>query len=256
MSSRPILSRPRTRIYDSNYNIGESYYKGALDRLDRKYTGRPLSPPPRDNFAEIAERHARAFADDDLETSRRRAEGKIKGRHLFDSRGGVIAQRADDFFENGAITDETASTIQRVRASKRVALVDDVDLESTSNNLRTQRMLDRSEKILDSVGIVDGSSRRALDDDYSYKKRALKVTFDADADNLTKWSAVEDRASSSSAAASRARQSRARIDDIDEEMAAMQQKQEARERRVARLKALVAECESETVDDSGVASRL
>jgi hypothetical protein len=39
MSSR----RPRrSRIYDSNYNIGENYYKSAIDRLDEKYS-RPSS---------------------------------------------------------------------------------------------------------------------------------------------------------------------------------------------------------------------
>lgn len=43
-SKRTVLSRPRTKLYDANYNIGESYYKPALDRLDRKYSGRPMSP--------------------------------------------------------------------------------------------------------------------------------------------------------------------------------------------------------------------
>jgi hypothetical protein len=31
--------RPRrSRIYDSNYNIGENLYKSAIDRLDEKYS--------------------------------------------------------------------------------------------------------------------------------------------------------------------------------------------------------------------------
>lgn len=30
----------RTRVYNANYNIGESYYKSALDKLDRKYSGK------------------------------------------------------------------------------------------------------------------------------------------------------------------------------------------------------------------------
>lgn len=60
-NNRTILSRPRTKIYDSNYNIGESYYKSALDRLDRKYSGRPLSPPRQASpfLTDIADRHAR-----------------------------------------------------------------------------------------------------------------------------------------------------------------------------------------------------
>jgi hypothetical protein len=35
-STKRIFSRPRTRVYDSNYNIGEAYYKSALDSLDKK----------------------------------------------------------------------------------------------------------------------------------------------------------------------------------------------------------------------------
>lgn len=40
------MSRPatrgarRTRIYDSNYNASQNYYKPTLDNLDRKYYGR------------------------------------------------------------------------------------------------------------------------------------------------------------------------------------------------------------------------
>ncbi|KAK3907707.1 Paramyosin, short form [Frankliniella fusca] len=45
MSSRTILSRPRTRLYDCNYNIGQSYYKPMMDHLDRKYSGRPTEMP-------------------------------------------------------------------------------------------------------------------------------------------------------------------------------------------------------------------
>ncbi|XP_050301130.1 uncharacterized protein LOC126739484 [Anthonomus grandis grandis] len=258
-NSRTILSRPRTRIYDSNYNIGESYYKSALDRLDRKYSGRPLSPPrgPSSAVLDIADRHARAFAEDDIEESRRRASNRIRENNVFDSRGARFSRASDSFEENG-ITDETASTLQRIRASKKVSYVDDLDLESTSNNLKTQRLLDRSEKILDSIGINESSaSKRALENEFSYQKRTLKATYDAEGDNLTKWQPMpapqENGEVVASAAALRARKSRARIDDIDDEMAAMQEKQAARERRVARLKQLVAECDSETVSDSGVA---
>lgn len=40
MASR-ISGRPRrTRVYDCNYNAGESYYKPMVDHLDRKYQPR------------------------------------------------------------------------------------------------------------------------------------------------------------------------------------------------------------------------
>ncbi|XP_012147767.1 uncharacterized protein LOC100875687 isoform X2 [Megachile rotundata] len=55
--SRPILSRPRTRVYGCNYDKGESYYKPMVDHLDRKYSGRPLFSEPRTSLAdEIAAR--------------------------------------------------------------------------------------------------------------------------------------------------------------------------------------------------------
>lgn len=92
MSSR----RPRrSRIYDSNYNIGENYYRSAIDRLDEKYFGRsstlrhseppvPLvvsSPRTRFNFA----------AEDDeadLEFSRDRASRAIQKETVLDQRFG------------------------------------------------------------------------------------------------------------------------------------------------------------------------
>lgn len=102
MSTRTILSRPRTRLYDANYNIGESYYKSALDRLDRKYSGRPTTPPRATSIPkDILERHERAFADEDLATSRRRAEKHISESHILDASGNQRAvNRALDLLEN------------------------------------------------------------------------------------------------------------------------------------------------------------
>lgn len=42
---RTLLSRPRTRVYDCNYNIGEGYYKPMMDHLDRKYYGGASTSP-------------------------------------------------------------------------------------------------------------------------------------------------------------------------------------------------------------------
>lgn len=56
----------------------------------------------------MAERHARIFAEDDLDNSRRRAEKLIREDNLFDSRGARIGQRAAaaiDSFDND-INDE------------------------------------------------------------------------------------------------------------------------------------------------------
>lgn len=92
MSSR----RPRrSRIYDSNYNMSENYYKSAIDRLDEKYSTRPSSillrhsePPvvsptlPRFPMNLAAE----AELEDDLDYARDRASRAIKKETVLDQR--------------------------------------------------------------------------------------------------------------------------------------------------------------------------
>lgn len=87
MSSR----RPRrSRIYDSNYNIGENYYRSAVDRLDENSRSKPslsrfsepppqVSPPPRNRFETSA-----AELEDELEVSRDRASKAIQRETVFD----------------------------------------------------------------------------------------------------------------------------------------------------------------------------
>ncbi|EFA12937.2 uncharacterized protein LOC657683 [Tribolium castaneum] len=247
MSNRPILSRPRTRIYDANYNIGQNYYRSALDSIDRKYSPRAPSPLRPSIARDILDRHDEAFADEDLATSRLRAEKTIRQNHLFDSRGGRIAQRALDLVEND-IDEETASTLKRIRANKKVHMLDDSDFDSTVDNINSHRLLERSEKALRSVGLNE-NSRRALDEDVSIKRRSLKVSFENETQNgdMVKWSPLQQRSDErESAAAIRARKSRDRILDLEDEMAAMTEKQAARERRAARFKALVAESTEQT----------
>jgi len=90
MSSR----RPRrSRIYDLNYNIGENYYKSALDRLDEKSARLPSSilrssePPvlkPSVRLAQLAE----DGSVDDLELARTRASHAIQRETILDQRSG------------------------------------------------------------------------------------------------------------------------------------------------------------------------
>ncbi|XP_065161104.1 uncharacterized protein [Atheta coriaria] len=230
MSSRRF-SRPRTRIYDVNYNIGNSYYQPTIDRLDRKYSGRPMSPAPRQTSvpADLLERHERAFADEDLETARSRAQKRISEANAFDVRSNI---------------------------SRALELVDnDVD-EETMNNIKARRIKDRAEQMLDSVGIatIDNTERNKKLNDITYARRAIKVTVDAtggsDANDLVKWTkfdggmsaAVEDN----SAAVLRAKKSRARLNELEDEMTEMAEKAQVRERRAARLRQMVSETSEST----------
>ncbi|KAK4877751.1 hypothetical protein RN001_010257 [Aquatica leii] len=267
MSRRTILSRPRTRLYDSSYNIGESMYRPALDRLNRKYSGRPLSPPARKSSLPegLLQRHERAFLDDDLANCRRRAEKHITGESFFDSRGARVDAREllDNFDE------ETISKIKSIRANKKVSLIDDVDMESTVSNINAKRFLDRTEKILDTVGIVKEPHVRAIidEDDFSYRPiknvSARKALADEDmitkrqsirfsqheasgSKDFAKWTAIKNEEDEKMEnATSRAKQSKSRMDELDEEMEGMAQRQALREKKAARLRALINEVAEE-----------
>lgn len=106
MSSRRTR---RSRIYDTNYNIGENYYKSAIDRLDEKYFGRastlrhsepPLVvSPPRARF--------NLAADDDevdLEFSRDRASRAIQKETVLDQRFGRKGLDLESSFD-GQVSD-------------------------------------------------------------------------------------------------------------------------------------------------------
>lgn len=97
MSSRTSGRPRRTRIYGANYDIGESYYKSALDNLDRKQYGRSSAIP--DLPAPI--RKTRFALDEDnefgdaLQNARARAHRAITEEPtLFDSRGSRIRSLA------------------------------------------------------------------------------------------------------------------------------------------------------------------
>ncbi|XP_022903516.1 uncharacterized protein [Onthophagus taurus] len=255
MSSRPILSRPRTRIYDANYNIGENYYKPTIDRLDRKYY-RPITPPPRLTAVpqDILDRHEKAFMDEDLPSFRRRAEKTITEPTLFDSRGGRIsaaALAAEDAFD-----EEISSAVQRIRASKKVAVIDDIDMESTAGSLLNRRIKDRADKLLDTVGIVEVQPQKK-EDEYVVKRRSLRFTKTeddgVDSKELTKWTPIKsDRGvfEEEMAAKQRASATKARLNEIEEEMNALADKQAARERRAARLKAILAEAQTDSEENA------
>lgn len=91
MSSR----RPRrSRIYDLNYNIGENYYKSAIDRLDEKSARPPSSfarasePPismPSVRLTQLAQDDGIV---DDLDIARTRASQAIQRETILDQRTG------------------------------------------------------------------------------------------------------------------------------------------------------------------------
>lgn len=214
-----------------------------------------MSPAPRQTSvpADLLERHERAFADEDLETARSRAQKRISEANAFDVRSNI--SRALELVDND-VDEETALKLQRIRANKKVSVIDDIDLDQTMNNIKARRIKDRAEQMLDSVGIatIDNTERNKKLNDITYARRAIKVTVDAtggsDANDLVKWTkfdggmsaAVEDN----SAAVLRAKKSRARLNELEDEMTEMAEKAQVRERRAARLRQMVSETSEST----------
>lgn len=100
--------RPRrSRIYDLNYNIGENYYKSALDRLDEKnsrtsYLSRhsepPVSSPPKSRFLTQLSNDG-GLEDDTLEYARDRASKVIQRETILDQRTGRKALELEADFD-------------------------------------------------------------------------------------------------------------------------------------------------------------
>ncbi|XP_011879641.1 PREDICTED: uncharacterized protein LOC105568522 isoform X1 [Vollenhovia emeryi] len=268
--SRPILSRPRTFIYGSNYDKGESYYKPMVDHLDRKYSGRPLFPEPRNSLAdEIAARRSDSGTRDlsgprtgslgrDLDLD---LDPRIRASQpppftdpqlafddedtVYDSRGQRIPARrrlGDEF------ADEVSATTRRFRA--RVAAMGLEDEFETANVAGQSR---RNADLLENAVTARKSARTAIEDvDSSFKRRSRVFDEMERADDLAqnkqpafaRWSKLlneDDDLAQTSAAASRALQSKARLQDLESEMEELAEKQAKRERRAAALRALVNE---------------
>ncbi|KPJ06378.1 hypothetical protein RR48_14117 [Papilio machaon] len=232
----------RTRVYDCNYNKGESYYRPVLDRLDGKV---PVArEPDRDRIRSDVENRIKT-ALDDIEAP---------NDELFDSRG-ARAQRGrplSSAFEDDDISDEISESLKRLRASKK-RFTEDIDFENSVSNLENRMRI--SDKILETVGIgqseVSGARRALQENEERTEKRIARRLNEENA--LTKWTALKN-VDEESAAAQRAKATRARLTDLEDEMSELSERTAAREKRAARLRALVAD--SDSSDTTVAASKI
>ncbi|XP_037044322.1 uncharacterized protein LOC119080188 [Bradysia coprophila] len=241
MAGRSGARSRRTRMYDCNFNMGQQYYKSALDNLDRKQSGnapldRLLSPRPKINVDDLFE--------EDLQKARHRAERAITEDAFFDSRGARIPKSSikQSNYEDD-IDEEVQASLNRIRASKKLTTMPkELDFEETINTVKRRAKLDLGEKLLDAAGDDEVGS--------TIRRRALKMVTTASNDyidpkNLTKWTALDD-GNSNSAASVRAKASKARLNDLESEMFERSEKQMAREKRSAQMKQFLVESEIDT----------
>jgi len=250
-------------MYDVNYNIGQSYYKPTLDRLDRKYYGKQeasTSGSGSDYLTAAASPKLRFNLDDsydgDLQSARSRASRAITEDSVFDSRG-VRSSRGlplSSAFEDDLDEDDSLNRI-RANRPKIASLINDLDLEDSFSKVKRRGNIDLGEKLLGVAGEDDIGS--------SIRSRALKMVS-ARSENVeeptmsarsivssfkrtTISSDLANESSSSSAASMRAKASVARLADIESEMSERSDKLLERERRAANLKKLLAENDIEEV---------
>lgn len=102
--------RPRrSRIYDLNYNIGENYYKSAIDRLDEKdsrtsrltrFSEPPVSSPPKSRFLSTQLSTNDGLEEDTLDYARDRASKVIQRETILDQRTGRKALELEADFDS------------------------------------------------------------------------------------------------------------------------------------------------------------
>ncbi|KAH0951696.1 hypothetical protein HN011_012508 [Eciton burchellii] len=277
--SRPILSRPRTFIYGSNYDKGESYYKPMVDHLDRKYSARPLFPEPRNSIADEIAARRNDIGTRDLSGPRTGSLGRDLDLDLdprtrasqvpplldsllppddedavYDSRGQRILTRrrlGEDF------ADEMTSTTRRFRA--RVAamnLEDELEAATTAGQARKSAV-----DLLENAVTARKGAKAMIEDVESGFKRRSKLfdeieRADEGKPTFAKWSKLineDEDLAQTSAAANRAKQTKARLHDLESEMEELAERQAKRERRAAALRALVNE--TATMSDSDIAQQ-
>lgn len=213
------FTRPRTRVYDCNYNLGETYYKPAIDGLDRKYGSLPQ---------ETIEAPRRPVSVGNFES-------------LFDDR----RSEANSDAINSQIEEEIQSMRRMAKARAREPPTAEADFENAFLQRREEVKKRFSDKILDSVGI----NGNALEEESaSLRRRFQRAAASSDEEKgklpIQKWSALKDSAEETFdeiAAKSRARISRARLADIENEMEELAEKSAARDRRLAGLRDLLSD---------------
>ncbi|XP_059478043.1 uncharacterized protein LOC132198189 [Neocloeon triangulifer] len=247
-AARRYLSRPRTKLYDYNYVMGERLYRGMVDSLDKPRAAR--------SSAEAVDRHTYAPPPPPPTNNNYRNRSYDEG------------------------SEEEDSSLRKIRAA-RAKMEEEVRAYEESSNarraaLKNQRV-DVSDRLLDSVGISRRSAengdyeysssnqhRRAvteLEEDPFFKKRTFQqqAKYQFEEEDEAPVSRLKSKQRNlfakesdspdfdTAAALDRAKKSRARLAEIENEMDELNERSRARGARMASAQAVLreaAECES------------
>ncbi|XP_055538836.1 uncharacterized protein LOC129726165 [Wyeomyia smithii] len=244
MSRRPGM---RTRVYASNLGVVENNYKEALARLEK--SRRPASAD-RETKTRVSPFSARptfdfngSEFDDELAAARSRASRVIQEKSVIDSRSEQLrshslapAPISSALLEN-EFDDQVQATLNRIRASKN--LLSQLQSEDALEQVRTETRSKLSEQT--SKKLAEKMSTFYDVDDFADRSVRKTLKIRASADNATKSALKWKDETAESFAAKRASATKARLQDLDQEMLDFEEKQAARARRSAQLKKLLAE---------------
>ncbi|XP_076247827.1 uncharacterized protein LOC143187502 [Calliopsis andreniformis] len=284
--SRPILSRPRTRVYGCNYDKGESYYKPMVDHLDRKYSSRPLFSEPRTSIADEIAARRNDIGLRDLSDPRNSSFGHdldlepdplIRGPQLplsslatdtlfpeneeivYDSRGQRSRRRLAENF-----VDEVAATTNHLKSKLAAINLEDEVQAALGKSRRLRQDSDFLESSLSARKDMQDIKSTISEAGSSFKRRS-KLFDEIDQIEetkpmLTKWSKLineDENLMPVSSAATRAKQTKARLTDLESEMEELAERQAKRERRAAALRALINEstADTENIQEQSVVSK-
>uniref|UniRef100_A0A8D8UCE1 Uncharacterized protein n=1 Tax=Cacopsylla melanoneura TaxID=428564 RepID=A0A8D8UCE1_9HEMI len=192
---RTILSRPRTKVYESNYNIGESYYKPMVDHLDRKYSGRPLLPPspPRD-----------------FTSPRRALDDEFARDRDFERASSTAHHAKEDFYERAANAQKEADAFfdRHGRRTEADAFLDRHPHQSHHRQSETQDFFDKA------------VTKKTVEDSFSERSQSLRNKADALVEKALSRAGAEDEddfisSSLKKIKESRAARSAARDDELE-----------------------------------------
>jgi hypothetical protein len=211
----------RTRIYDANYRLGEESYKDQLNYLNRKQPFCREKSEPGNGL--------KFKSDFDLEDARCRASRAITEEGIFDSRGcKLLSTDLSSTFKNSDERDEEKSLKNVKKIVEKTRFLTD----NTSNDVDDATF---------NTSLNFNSSVK------SFNRPALKIISSADRaidqSNFAKWTNIETAVKSSSdnleLSKKRVSETKLRLRELEEDMESRQERQLARDRRIAYLKNLV-----------------
>ncbi|XP_050094604.1 uncharacterized protein LOC126577193 [Anopheles aquasalis] len=263
MSARRGL---RTRVYDANMSMVENNYKAALERLERSRRATSLereakpraSPFTGGASAALANRYDfnGSIVDEELQAARSRASKVIHEKSVIDQRAEQFRSTSlapaplNSVLLENEFDDQVQATLDRIRASKTLLsqLQSDDALESYRSDTRSKLSEQTARKLAEKA--VSNYDDEEFASTGMTTRKALKIRATSELQSTTKSSSSSSKwqdETAESYASKRANATRARLQDIDQEIEDFEQKQAARARRSAQLKQLLAETAAEDI---------